>query len=128
MTSRISKLVAAAVLAGSLPAAALAHDGDHDRDRDARPVVVAPAPWYPAPAPREDWRAHVRDGRREAAWRERELASCRAELGTLDAARADFHARNAWRPGQLRRYDRGYWARRAELERRMSELERVAWR
>ena len=128
MTSRLSKLVAAAVLAGSLPAAALAHDGEHDRDRDARPVVVAPAPRYLAPAPREEWRVQLREHRRDGLWRERELASCRAELGALDAARADFHARNSWRPGRLRRYDRGYYEQRAELERRMSELQRFAWR
>lgn len=127
MTSRISKLVAAAILAGSLPAAALAHDGDHDRDREARPVVVAPAPFHPAPAPREGWRVDARDHRRDLV-RERELASCRADLRALDAARADFYARHAGRPGQLRRYDRGYLVRRAELERRMGELQRVAWR
>ena len=127
MTSRITKLVAAAILAGSLPAAALAHDLDHDGDREHRPVVVSPAPFYPAPAPREEWRDRVRYDRREA-WREREVASCRAGLRALDAARADFYATHAGRPWELRRYERGYLARRADLERRMAELSRVAWR
>jgi hypothetical protein len=124
MTTRLSKLLAAAVLAGSVPAAASARDCDHDRDRPAA-VVIQPAPWRPAPAP--GWRD---GGWREVAWRERELASVRAELRALDARRADFHARNAWRPGQLRRFDRWYLERRAELERRWQELQpqRLAWR
>lgn len=127
MTSRLSKLVLAAALAGAIPAAASAHDRDRDGDRDRPPVAVAPAPWYPAPPPvREGWRPERRDP--ERAWRARELASVRGELRALDAERAEFHARHAWRPGQLRRYDRDYLARRAALERRLRALELVAWR
>jgi hypothetical protein len=140
MTSRVSKLVLTAVLAGSIPALAAASDRDCDHDRDGRPVVTAPVytppppawapppaqyPAPPAPPAWQDWRerrAH------EAGWRHRELASVHAELRALDAERAEFHARNAWRPGQLRRFDRWYFERRAQLERREHELERVAWR
>ena len=131
MTTRIQKLVLAAVLASSVPAAALARDcdRDHDRDRDDRPPAaylppVAPpgyapgyAPGYRAPA---QWR--------EARWRERELDRVRFELRQLDEERARFYAENAYRPGKLRRYDRWYAMRRAELERRFNELQVVAWR
>lgn len=159
MTSRISKLVLAAALAGAAPSLAAAHDHDRDcdHDRDDRPVVVtapvyAPPPaWapppetYPAPpAYRDGWRGDRwgdrdgawhgdrwgdRDGTwRDGGWRVRALAAVRADLAALDARRAEFHERNAWRPGMTRRFDRWYFARRAELERRELELERVAWR
>jgi hypothetical protein len=122
MTSRIvSKIALAAVLAGSVPAVAAAHEGD--RDRDGRPVVVAPAPAPVAIERRDEWQA--RRWREER--RERELATARAELRRLEAERAAFYAR-PHRPGELRRYDRDYLARHAELERRCHELERVAWR
>ena len=122
MTSRVSKLVLAAVLAGTLPALAAA--GDPGRpyapDRDGRPGAVTPSPAHaPAYAPRRG---------PELGWRERELGQVRAERARLDAARADFHAHNAHRPGLLRGYDRRHFARRAELERRERQLERVARR
>jgi hypothetical protein len=137
MTNRVSKLILAAVLASSLPAAASA-DG---RDRDgvppaawppataAYPAHAAPPqppgayPAYPAcpdrPAPRP-WR--------EARWRERELAEVRAQLRALDAERDRFYAESGWRPGRVRKFERWYAARRAELERRWYELQPVAWR
>ena len=127
MTSRlVSKLALAAVLAGAVPAVAAAHDGPPDRD--GRPVAVAPAPWSPGPAPvvverREELRA--RRWREER--RDRELASARAGLRRLDAERAEFLS-HPHRRGELLRYERGYLERRAELERRCHELERVAWR
>jgi hypothetical protein len=114
MTSRISKLVLAAVLAGSIPAAASA---DHD---DGRPSSAYPAPPQHVPPAAGGWR--------EQRWRERELATIHAELQRLEAERAQFHARYAGRPGKLRRYERDYVERRAELERRMSALHRLAWR
>lgn len=114
MTSCISKLVLAAVLAGSIPAAASAHE------RDGRPDAVYPAPPQHVPPPAREWR--------EQRWRERELATIHAELQRLEAERAQFHARYAGRPGKLRHYDRDYLERRAELERRMNALHRVAWR
>jgi aminoglycoside phosphotransferase (APT) family kinase protein len=135
MTSRISKLVVAAVLSGTLPALAAANDPGrpYDHDRDGRPGAVMPPPVYTPPvvqppAPPEyrgEWRA--RHGH-QLSWRERELAQVRADLARLDAERADFRAHYAYRPGQLRRFDRRYFERRAQLERRERELERVAWR
>ncbi len=51
-----------------------------------------------------------------------------AQLRALDAERDRFYAENAWRPGRLRRYERWYAVRRGELERRLEELQPVAWR
>jgi hypothetical protein len=129
MTSRTSKLVAlAAVLAASVPAAALAHDRDGDCDGARPPVaylppaaqpVYAPAPAYPvnAPAP------YYRDG-----WRARRIHELREELRALDARRAEVYARSGGNPWRMRRFDSWYAVRRADLERRLSELAYVAWR
>jgi hypothetical protein len=153
MTSRASKLTLAAVLlAGAVPALAAARDCDH---ASAPPPPVVSAPVYTPPAVPEPPPAYApawveypsppaygdgwRDRRwheggwrergwREGAWRERELASIRADLAQLDAERAEFHAHNAWRPWVLRRYDRHYFERRAQLEHREHELMRFAWR
>jgi hypothetical protein len=134
MTSRASKLVLAVLLAGSVPGLAAASDHEHDRRCDHDQVVVTPVVTPPpvyAPAPpapprlREEWRE---PGWRDGGWRHRALESVHAQLAQLEADRAEFHAQNAWRPGKLRRYDRWYFERRAELERRERELERVAWR
>jgi hypothetical protein len=116
MTSRVSKLVLAAVLAATLPAAAAARD-HHDEEpwRDRGPAYHEPGP---APAPR--WR--------EASWRDAELRRVSAELRTLDRERAEYHALHARHPGKLRRYDRSYAERRAQLEERWHALQRVAWR
>lgn len=117
MTSRVSKLVLAAAIAASLPAAASARDCDHGPT--GAPVTV-PAPAHPDRPP--PYRAHAR------SWRERELAQVRAELRALDQERAAFHARFAHNPRKLRRYDRSYLERRAALEHRWQELQVVAWR
>jgi hypothetical protein len=112
MSPLVSKLILAAAVAVSLPAAARADGCDHDRGsawHDPRPGA-GPRHW------------------RDAEWRERRLQRIRAELHALDRERAEFHARNAWRPGRLRRYDRAWAEQRAELERRYAELQRVAWR
>ncbi len=117
MTPRISKLILAAVLAASLPAAARASDGcDHPRGQHASPVPHRPE--------------HGARRWSEAQWRERQLQRVRAELRALEAERAEFHARYAGRPGKLRRYDRVYAERRTELERRRAELQHryYAWR
>jgi len=168
MKTRLSKLVLAAALASSLPAAASAEGCDHDRDGRAsgwatpdaypaaqqpylpdaypaaqqpylpdaypaaqqpylpgaypaaqHPYAAYPAPYAPQPAPRV-WRDH--------GWRARELRAVRAELRSLDAARARFYAEYGRRPGKVRKFERWYAARRAELVRRWSELQMVAWR
>ncbi len=115
MTSRISKLVFAALLAATFPAAAAACDHDGDRRAEA----AWRDPWRPGPEPARRWRE---------GWRERELFRVRAELQALEAERADFHARFAWNLHKLRRYDRVYLERRTALQRRWSELQPVAWR
>jgi hypothetical protein len=113
MTSRISKLVFAAVLAATLPAAAVASACEHDRD--SRREAAWRDPRHPGPEPAR-------------GWRERELFRVRAELRALEAERADFHARFGWNLHKLRRYDRVYLERRTALQRRWSELQLVAWR
>jgi hypothetical protein len=129
MTSRFSKLFVAAVLASSVPAAALAHDDDcdhGDRDRDHRPVVfVPPAPVY---APVNGYPAPYAVYGREGGWRERRVHELRAELRELDARRAEAYERFGGNPWRLRRFDRWYAFRRAEIERRLNELAYVAWR
>jgi hypothetical protein len=129
MTNRTSKLILAAVLLSSLPLAALADGRDCDHDRNPPVAWPAPATYpgapaaYPAPPAGRDWREA-----REWRWRAHERAEVVAQLRALDAERDAFHAANAWRPGRLRRYDRSYAFRRAELERRLYELQPVAWR
>jgi hypothetical protein len=116
MNRRIQKLVLAVAVAISLPAAAVADDCDHGHRRDE-----AAWPASPRPEAARRWR--------EAEWREHRLQRIRSEIRALDLERADFHARNAWSPRRLRRYDRWYVERRAELERRYAELQQqVAWR
>lgn len=122
MTSRATKLAVAAVLAASLPAAAAARDCDPAHH--APPAYGAPAaypayPGAPGPAPRH-WR--------EGSWRQRELARVRAEIGALEQRRAEVHARFGWDHRRVRRFERWYAVRRAELDRRWYELQAVAWR
>ncbi len=139
MKKPISRLVLAAVLLSSLPLAASA-DG-WDRPDGARPGGWStPATPAPPPAAYPGYRGYgeaypgypgqTRDPRewREHRWRDRELAEVTAQLRALDAQRDRFYAEYRFRPGKLRRYDRWYAERRAELERRWSELQRVAWR
>jgi hypothetical protein len=124
MTNPLSKSFLAAVLLSSIPLAAFA-DGrgcDHDRDATAAwPAAAsypgAPGAYPPPPPASREWR-----------WRAHERAEVRAELRALDADRARFHAENAWRPGRIRKYERWYAVRRAELERRLYDLQPVAWR
>jgi hypothetical protein len=117
--NRVSKLVLAAVVAASLPAAAAARDCDHGDDH--RPVAWAPPAAYPPPPP-----PPARYGWREARWRERQLAALRDEFRALDDERARFYAMPGMRRGQVRRFERSYAERRAELERRWHALQLVA--
>ncbi len=132
MTSRISKLVLAAVVASSLPAAAAARDCDHDGTPPtaygAPPVYAPPAPaayYDPAPpAPGYEREGGWRNG---GWWRAREIAHVREEIRGLDQARAEFYA---WphRRWEVRRFERWYGERRAQLEHRIDELQAFASR
>ncbi len=137
MRSLVPKLVLAALVAATLPAAAGAHDCDHG---DGRPQAAHHDPLAP-PAWRDGywrdgyWRdGYWRDGRRrdarwrERVWRERELAEIREELRQLDEQRADLYASGPRGFGRVRRFERWYAFRRAELERRWMALQQVAWR
>jgi hypothetical protein len=125
MTATFRKLVLAAVVASTFPAAALACDRDHDdRDYDDRRAgppapFYSPAPWTP-PAPDPGWR--------ETSPRRHELREVRAELRALEQARADFYARWGGHPRKVARFERWYGLRHAELERRWHALQRYAWR
>jgi hypothetical protein len=118
---RVSKLVLAAVVAASLPAAAAARDCD--RGEDHVPAAWAPPAAYPPPPPQPAPRTW-----REARWRERQLAALRAEFRALEDERARFYALPGVRRGQARRFERSYAERRAELERRWNALQLVALR
>ena len=103
MTSlSLRKLALAAALAVAVPSAGLAMPCESER---------VPAPPRPAPA---GWH-HVSE-------RERELREIRRELRALEDERADFYARYAGRPGKIRKFERWYAARRAELETRRDAL------
>lgn len=127
MTSRVPELFVAAVLAASMPAAALARehpcehgDDDHRPAEYFPPPVYAPPPAYPAPPAPIRWR--------EGSWRERRIAEIRAELWRLEARRAEVRARFGWNPRRLWRFERRYAVRHAELQRELRELQAVAWR
>jgi hypothetical protein len=113
----------------ALPARA-DHDRDHDRDGDrdhrapvAYPVPAAPAPVYapepvyaPAPAPAPAYPVY-RVAHWRAGWRD-----LQEDYHRLDVARDRFYASwhgNTWRRD---RFEAWYASRRAELDRRASEL------
>jgi len=101
MTS-LRKLALAVALAAAVPSAALAKPCEVERSYSVpRP---APAGWH-----------------HESA-RERELREIRRELRTLEDKRTDFYARYAGRPGKVRKFERWYAERRAELEARRDAL------
>ncbi|MGC4001047.1 MAG: hypothetical protein QM767_27720 [Anaeromyxobacter sp.] len=131
------KLAAVAALAAlALPAAA--HPCDDDRRPAPAPVVVVQPPppagaWVAAnvsvrPEYRPDHRPDHRPGFRHTAWREHQRNELRAEYARLEADRNAFHARWAFHPRKLVRYDRWYMAQRAELDRRWQSLNMTAWR
>lgn len=123
MTPLTRRLAVAALLVASLPVAALAdhaHDAGCAPRPPAPPAAYVPPVAYPPPVAAPRWR--------HATWRERELARVRQELRDLELRRADAVARVGWHPRRMARFDRWYVARRAELERRLWELQPVAWR
>jgi hypothetical protein len=108
MTS-LRKLALAVALAAAVPSAALAMPCEAERSY--------PVPPRPVPA-----------GWQHESARERELREVRRELRALEDTRADFHARYAGRPGKVRKFERWYAERRAELEARRDALRYYAWR
>ncbi|WP_242346121.1 hypothetical protein [Anaeromyxobacter terrae] len=123
MTSlTLRKLALAVALAAALPSAALAKPCDDDRFPPPRP---APADWGRDGGP--DWGRDGRDWRHESP-REREAREIRRELRELEDTRADFYARFGGRPGKVRRFERWYAERRAELDARWDALRTYAWR
>lgn len=107
MTS-LRKLALAVALAAALPSAAL-----------AKPCEMEHSSSVPRPAPAGWHRDSARD---------RELNEIRRELRALEDQRADFYARYAGRPGKVRKFERWYAERRAELEARRDSLRYYAWR
>lgn len=123
MKKIVSKLALAAALAAAVPAAARAEPcDDHDR-RAPAPAVYVPAQTVYTPA--GQWRGHDRP--RHDGWRAQEQARLRIEFARLDEARDRFYAVHH-RRGEVRRFERWYGERRAELERRWSEVSYYAWR
>jgi hypothetical protein len=109
---------------------------DHGRytDRDDRRDLYAPPVAPPGWADRDDLRwsgpgrydgGWERGGRR---WHLLQARTVRHALFELDRERADFYARNGWRPWLVARYDESWFARRAELERRLEWLRATARR
>jgi len=151
MTS-LSRFIATATLIGATalaPRQAAADDG-FDRDDAERgrygPQVAAPAhlhdrgcghdvrldgsAWATRDELRWDGREAGRGGWRDQALHRRhaQVRALRTELAQLDRDRAAFHARFAWHPRKLARYDARYLDRRAELEQALQRLTWYAWR
>jgi hypothetical protein len=125
--------VAAALLSATLLAPGLAAADDHgdreDRGRDDRHGRLTPPAAVPRWVERDElpWNG---SGRYDGGWEQRShllrARAIRHELFELDRERAGFYARNGWRPRLLARYDEAWFARRAELERRLEWLTATA--
>jgi hypothetical protein len=101
------------------------------RDQDPRYMAPPAAPgWATHDDPRWNERGRFGAGweRHERSERFQQVRTVRHELFELEQDRAGFHARHAYRPWLLARYDAGYFQRRAELERRLERLTTYAWR
>lgn len=136
-----SRCIAAATLscAMALAPGLAAADDDDDDDRDERKERFERQDrneWADRRSqdPRDDLRWNER-GRFGARWERRErhgrflqVRAVRCGLFELERERAGFHARHAYRPWLLARYDAGYFERRAALERRLERLTTYAWR
>ena len=103
MTS-LRKLALAVALAAAIPSAALAQAL---RDGPLPPRAAAPRPGGLAARSRRASASCARSAR---------------ELRALEDTRADFYARYAGRPGKVRKFERWYAERRAELEARRDAL------
>jgi hypothetical protein len=100
--------------------------------------VSVPAPVPPDPRdfvrPGDGWRGGDRDFRQDhhrdarEHWRAREIREVHAALRALELERHRFHHSGWHRPREVRRFERWYAYRRAELERRRESLQAYAWR
>jgi hypothetical protein len=136
----VSKLATAALVAVAVPAISHADGRDSRRhDRDV-PVVPAPVP----PDPRDtiypgvpgrfadhgfrpgDYR-HDRRWEGRQAWRIRELREVHQAMRALDLERSRFYALRHTRR-EVRRFERMYALRMAQLEQRRDALQAYAWR
>jgi hypothetical protein len=143
----LSRFIAAATLISATaisPGPAAADDRHERRERrddryerserfehDARFAPPRPAPAW---ALRDELRWNGRGwvavgwGRAELHGRFFQARAVRLELVELERERAAYHARFAWHPGRLTRFDARYFERRAELERRLQRVTMYAWR
>jgi hypothetical protein len=105
------------------------HDRACGHDPRLPPPPAAPA-WTWRDDLRWDGRGWVRAGwpRHESGARMARAHAVRLELVELERDRAAFHARFAYRPRKLARYDASYLERRAELEQELQRLTWYAWR
>lgn len=103
----------------------VAHVHDRACGHDPRLVPPAPAPaWDTRDDLRWNGRSWVQAGwsRRDARERVAQARFVRVELRQLDQQRAAYHARFAFQPRKLARFDARYFDRRAALERRLQTL------
>jgi hypothetical protein len=107
------------------------HERADRRDQGPRFMAPTAAPGW---ATRDHLRWNERGAfgggweRHERSDRFLQVRAVRNELFVLERDRADFYARNAYRPWLLARYDAEYFERHAELERRLERLTTYAWR
>jgi hypothetical protein len=124
---RHAPLAAAALVLIALPAVGHADGFDRGRSR-AVPVVPAPRPPDPRDALRPGDPLRRVDGRgARASWRIRELGEVNRALRCLQLERRRFHAFPHTRR-EVRRFERWYTSRLAELEDRRDALQAYAWR
>ncbi|MBK9516307.1 MAG: hypothetical protein IPO09_02935 [Anaeromyxobacter sp.] len=105
------------------PVAAHVHDRSCGHDPRLLPPAPAPA-WDTRDDLRWNGRSWVQAGwsRRDARERVAQARFVRVELRQLDQERAAYHARFAFHPRKLARFDARYFDRRASLERRLQTL------
>ena len=131
----VSKLSLVALIAAAVPTAS------HAQGWERGPAVNPGDRNVPAPGAvdrdrdgRDDrWERDHRSTENELRFRRdlprwNQLRALREEFRTLDAERDRFYASGRHRPRDVRRFERWYTFRRAELDRRWDALQEVAWR
>lgn len=111
------------------PAARHVHDRTCGHDARFLPPPAAPA-WATRDDQRWDGRSWVRAGwgRQQHGQRFAQARAVRFELAELERDHATFHARFAYQPRKLARFEARYHQQRAALERRLQTLTWYAWR